>query len=530
MSLAKAFVTISGLTMLSRVVGFARDAMMASLLGAGPVADAFLVAFRLPNFFRQFFGEGTFNAAFVPLYARRLQKDGEQSALLFAEQALAVLVVALIPLLLLFELFMPWAIHGFASGFADKPEVLALAIDFCRITFPYLFFISLVTLLNSLLNAHNHFAVPASMPTLLNIVMIIALLLTATTHDGSYEGLAAKGYVLALAVTAAGVLQLAWGLYSCHRLGLRLRLRRPRLTAEVRSMLRRMVPVSLGAGGMYLSVIIDLQLASYLNQGAISYLYYADRLNQLPLGVIGVALGTSLIPLLAKTLEAGDHAKSLHTQNRAIEIGLAITLPAAIGLLLLAYPIIITLFQRGAFSVEDATATAITLQAYVIGLPAYVLIKVFTPGFYAHGDTRSPVTIALAGLGLSLILKLLLIWPLAQVGIALSTALSAWGNVAALAWLSHKRGYWRHDARLLRTLQKLAIAALAMALLLALSRPLMGDFASISLGSKLAQLTVVIGLAGALYLLLLGWLRVYSWQDLKTVRSFFKRNKTTKTS
>jgi putative peptidoglycan lipid II flippase len=507
MSLAKAFTTISGLTMLSRVVGFIRDSMLAAVLGAGPIADAFLVAFRLPNFFRQFFGEGTFNAAFVPQYTKCLKNDGKQGALLFAEQALAVLVTVLIPFLLLVEIGMPYVIHAFASGFGSKPDVLALAIDFCRITFPYLFFVSLVTLLSSLLNAHERFAVPASMPTLLNAVMIVAMLLRVGDA-------AVAGYWLSWSITLAGVLQLAWCWRACKKAGVQPRLRRPALTPEVRTMLRRMVPVSLGAGGLYLSVIIDMQLASYLDQGAISYLYFADRLNQLPLGVIGVALGTSLIPLLSKKLADGDHQGSHHIQNRAIELGLAITLPAAIGLLLLAFPIIVTLFQRGKFLPTDAIATAATLQAYVIGLPAYVLIKVFTPGFYAHGDTRTPVKIALAGLGASLILKLLLIWPMAQVGIALATALSSWGNVAALAWLSHKRGYWLGDFRLRNTLQKIVIAALSMALLLALTRPLLTPYLDGHLLAKVIGLGVIIAAASALYFLLLGWMRVYAWGDL----------------
>jgi len=471
MSLAKAFTTISGLTMLSRVVGFVRDSMLAAVLGAGPIADAFLVAFRLPNFFRQFFGEGTFNAAFVPQYTQCLKTDGAQRALLFAEQALAVLVTALIPFLLLVEIGMPYVIHAFASGFGQKPDVLAMAIDFCRITFPYLFFVSLVTLLSSLLNAHERFAVPASMPTLLNAVMIVAMLL-------QLGDTAVAGYCLSWSITLAGV----------------------------------------------------LQLASYLDQGAISYLYFADRLNQLPLGVIGVALGTSLIPLLSKKLADGDHLGSHHIQNRAIELGLAITLPAAIGLLLLAFPIIVTLFQRGKFLPTDAIATAATLQAYVIGLPAYVMIKVFTPGFYAHGDTRTPVYVALSALGASLILKLLLIWPMAQVGIALATALSSWGNVAALAWLSRKRGYWLPDFRLRNTLQKIVIAALSMALLLALGRPLLTPYLDGHLLAKVISLGLIIAAASTLYFLLLGWMRVYAWGDLARFNPLKRKAKATNTN
>jgi putative peptidoglycan lipid II flippase len=312
MSLAKAFTTISGLDHAKPCGRLCPRFHVGGGVGAVRLPTPFWWPFRLPNFSRQFFGEGQFNAAFVPQYTQCLKTDGAQRALLFAEQALAVLVTALIPFLLLVEIGMPYVIHAFASGFGQKPDVLALAIDFCRITFPYLFFVSLVTLLSSLLNAHERFAVPASMPTLLNAVMIVAMLL-------QLGDAAVAGYWLSWSITLAGVLQLAWCWRACRRAGVQPRLRRPALTPEVRTMLRRMVPVSLGAGGLYLSVIIDMQLASCLDQGAISYLYFADRLNQLPLGVIGVALGTSLIPLLLeKTGGWRSFGQPPYPQNRAI--------------------------------------------------------------------------------------------------------------------------------------------------------------------------------------------------------------------
>lgn len=505
---------------MSRIAGFVRDVLMARYIGAGMAADVFLIAFRLPNLFRSLFAEGAFSAAFVPMFNRQVGEDGGdlRRARRFAEDVLSVLL----PVLLLFTFVMVvaagpvvWALTG---GFRDDdPAKFALAVDFTRLTFPYLMLVSLVALMGGILNSLGRFWVNAAAPVLLNITLISSLLLFA----GKADVLVARG--LALAVSLAGVAQLLWLLWGCLRADVRLRLRRPRLGADVRRMMQLIVPAALGAGAVQINLLISTALAArFLPEGAVSWLYYADRLNQLPLGIIGIGVGTALLPALSRQIGAGEDAAAQRTQNRAIELALLLTLPCAAGLALLAAPIIGTLLEQGAFLASDTGATSAALSVFALGLPAYVLIKVLTPGFHARQDTATPVRVALGAIAINLIGNLLLIWPLGHIGIAVATAVSAWANAAMLYLLLHRRGLFAIDARLRRTLPRLVLAtALMGALLAGLLAALPFAAAATLAGRALLLLILIIG--GALaYLAAVRLLGVITFAEFKAQ---FRRGK-----
>lgn len=460
MALLRSIATIGGLTSVSRVLGFVRDILIASALGAGPVADAFFVAFKFPNLFRRLFAEGAFTAAFVPIFAGVLETEGKEPARAFAEQALSVLTVALLLFVTAMQIVMPWAMYGMAPGFAALPEKFDLAVQFARITFPYLLFISMVSLMAGVLNSFGRFAAAAATPILLNLCLIFAVIglapLTAT-----------PGHALSWGVAGAGVVQFLWLLVACRREGIRLRLPWPRLTPRVRLLMRRALPVAIGAGVYQINLVIDTVIASLLPSGSISYLFYADRVNQLPLGIVGVAIGTALLPLLSRQVRAGNAGAALHSQNRALEFAFLLTLPAAAALVVIAGPVISVLFERGEFGADDAGATAAALAAYATGLPAYVLAKTLTPGYYARQDTVTPVKIAALTTAVNLVLNLILMGPFLYVGIAIATSVSSWLNVGLLAWVLRRRGFLAIDARLRRRLPRMVLASVAMAAILA---------------------------------------------------------------
>lgn len=487
MSLLRSIATVGGYTMGSRVLGFVRDAAIAAVVGAGFVADAFFVAFKLPNLFRRLFAEGAFNAAFVPIYAAELEKNGRDAARAFAEAALAVLLWALLIFVVAAEVAMPWLMRAFAPGFLDEPTKFELTVSLARITFPYLLFISLVSLAGGVLNAQHRFAAAAATPMLLNLCLI-----------GAVFGLAplvpTPGHALAWGVFAAGVVQCAFLFAALRRAGERLALVRPTLGPQIRLLLRRALPVAVGAGVYQVNLFVDMIVASFLPSGSISYLFYADRINQLPLGVVGVAVGTALLPMLARQLAAGDTSGAHHSQNRAIEFALLLTLPAAAALLVIAQPVTATLFGRGAFGPAEIAATAAALAVYAAGLPAYVLAKALTPAFYAREDTGTPVKIAAVCMGANLVLNLALMGPLLHVGIALATALSAWLNVLLLARVLAKRGHLALDARLKARVPRQAAAAAVMAAALALLLPILAPWLG---GGEISRALALAGLVAA---------------------------------
>jgi putative peptidoglycan lipid II flippase len=512
MSLIRGIATVGGYTLVSRVLGFLRDVLTAAYLGAGPVADAFFIAFKFPNFFRRLFAEGAFNAAFVPLFAGMVAKDGRVVARNFAEDAMAVLIAVLLALTLVIELLMPQFVALVAPGFRDEPEKLALAIEFTHVTFPYLLFISLVSLQGGVLNSLDRFAAVAATPVLLNLSMIGALLVL-TPLIGS------AGHALSWGVAIAGVTQFLWLAAACGREGMALRLPWPRLTPEVKRLMTLMLPAALGSGVVQVNLLIDVMIASLLPTGAVSYLYYADRLYELPLAVIGIAIGTALLPLLSRQIRLGETAAATATQNRALEAAMVLTLPASLALIALATPIIATLFERGAFDAVAARETGRALVAYALGLPAYVLIKVLAPCYYARQDTRTPVKIAVVCVIANTVMAFALMQVLGHVGIALATAISAYLNCWLLARGLRRRGLLDVDRRLLRRVAGALAASIVMAGVLFIAERQLAHLLAIQGVTRWLALAALVALGLAVYGLaatLLGALRPREF--LRTLR------------
>ncbi len=448
----RGILTVGGWTMASRLFGFARDILIAATLGAGPVADAFFVANRLPNLFRRLFGEGAFNAAFVPAFAAILTRDGRAAAAAFAGQAASVMAFWLFVLTVLAELFMPQVLAVIAPGFSALPAKFHLAVTLSRIAFPYMPLICLTALVSGVLNGLDRFAAAAAAPVLYNVAAIGFMLALGGIVPTA-------GHALALGVAVSGVLQLGLVMLAARRAGMRLPLPRPRLTPPVRLLLRRMMPGLLGAGVTQLNLSVDVIIGSLLPPGTVSVLYYADRVNQLPLGTIGAAVGTALLPTLSRQVHGPAPREAVATLNRAIEYALLLTLPAALALIVCNVPIIAVLFGRGAFTPAAALKSAEALVAYAAGLPAFVLVKVLVPAFFARGDTSRPVRIGLAAVALNLVLNLALMRPLQHLGPPVASSVAAWANVVALAGLLHRRGYFRIDAPLARRLPRMLAAA-----------------------------------------------------------------------
>ena len=512
MSLGRAIATVGGFTLLSRVVGFVRDIVLSAVLGSGAIADAFIVAFKLPNLFRRLFAEGAFSAAFVPLFARELQGNGRDAALAFARQAQAALLLVLIPFTLLLIPGMPWVISIMAPGLRDDPSTFGLAVEFGRIAFPYLLFISLASLYGGVLNAVDRFAHVAATPVLLNVALIGAVL-------GLTPFLPNAGYAASIGVAVAGLLQWLWLLAACRREGVTMTLVRPRWTERVTRLVTLATPVAIGGGVQQVSVVLDVIWASLLPVGTISALYYADRIAQLPLGVVGIAVGTALLPLLARELRAGNDEAAMVNQNRAIEFGLLFSLPAAVALWLLADPIIRALFERGQFTAEDTWRTAGALAAFAVGLPAFVAVKALAPGFFAREDTRTPLYIAIAAIAANVALNVWFLYgtSLAHVGIALASSLSGWLNAALLAAVLYRRRQWIADTRLIsRGLRVVgATAGMGMALwfgLKWLAVPL--SQANVAGAFALAGICI---LGAAVYALLGGILGIVKLSELRYV-------------
>jgi putative peptidoglycan lipid II flippase len=453
--------TVGGLTGVSRILGFVRDILIAAVIGTGPVADAFFVAFRFPNFFRRLFAEGAFNAAFVPLFAGRLEADGHAAARAYAESVLSVLLAALAALTLASVLAMPWLMHVLAPGFADEPAKFDLAIQLTQLTFPYLLFMALVALYGGILNSLYKFAAFAAAPILLNVFFIVALV--AVIPLG-----AAPGPALAWTVSLAGIGQFLALVFAARRAGITLWLPRPRLTPGVRRTLRLMGPGVLSAGALQLNLVVGTIIASW-QAGAVSYLYYADRVYQLPLGLIGIAFGVVLLPDLSRKLRAGADGAAMESLNRGLELAMLLSLPAAVALAVIPQPIVTVLFERGAFDAEAARATAWALAAFALGVPAYVLVKILQPAFYAREDTVRPFKAAAAGVVVNIALSLALFVVMGHVGIALATAAAAWVNCGLLALWLRRAGYLHLDARSRRRLPRSALASALMGAALVLA-------------------------------------------------------------
>ncbi len=469
MNFTRSILTVGGMTILSRVSGFLRDTLSANMLGAGPVADAFFVALRLPNLFRSLFAEGAIAAAFVPLYARVKKEGGLARARAFSGEGISVLTAVLLPFTALIVLFMPQAMTVLAPGFGDRPEVFALAVEYGRITFPYLLLVSVVAMLSGVLNSHDRFAPGAAAPIAFNLIMMAGLLLSPVFHRE-------PGWMMAVAAPISGLVQVLWLWLHCKTLGIAPRVTLPRLTPRVKRLFKQVGPGALGAGATQINLAVSTVLASFLPTGSVSHLFYADRLNQLPLGVIGIAISTTLLPILSARVQAEDIKGVRSATAQALYAGLLLGLPAAIGLCLVAQPIIQVLFEHGRFLRADTVATAAALSAYALGVVPFILVKIESSLFFAHHDTRTPVRFAILAVALNILLALALIFPLKHVGLALATGLAGWANVLMLYFALRRRRLLYLDRSVLPRTLRIVFSAGVMGLFLLLAGGPFGHF------------------------------------------------------
>jgi putative peptidoglycan lipid II flippase len=434
--LIRRLLSVGGFTALSRIAGFIRDVLMAAILGAGPMSDAFFVAFRFPNNFRAIFAEGAFNAAFLPRYAAAVTRSGTKispEAARFADDVFAWQFAAQFVLMVLALVFMRQIVQVMAPGFAHDPAQMNLAVLLSRITFPYLICITIVTQLSAMLNAVERFRAAAASPILLNVGMIGTLLLARRFPTAAHAA--------AYGVLIAGVLQLLFMIWFAMRSGLYLRLRIPRWHREVKQFLIALGNATIGAGSVQIGLFIDTIIASFLPSGDLTALYYADRINQLPMGIIGIALGTVLLPEMSARLAANDEKGASIAQNRAVVLGMLLTLPCIAAFFIIPETLMRALFARGAFNLTAADTSAAALVAYGAGLPAFVLVRCVVPSFYARGDTATPVRATLVSVLANIGMKVTLVWGahLGVIGLALGTSTGAWVNLGILIWLARRR-------------------------------------------------------------------------------------------
>ena len=492
MSLLRAVLTVGGTTLLSRVAGFLRDTLIAAALGTGPAADAFFVAFRLPNLFRRLFAEGAFAAAFVPLFVRLRGEAGEGPARRFAGEALAALTVAVVAVTVAAMVATPHLVDLLAPGFAADPAKRDLAIRLARICLPYLAFVTVVALLSGLSTADRRFLAPSFAPVVLNLVLIAALVGSLASGRVDHDRAAT---LLAWAVVLGGAAQVGLLAVAVARAGLAPPIVVPRLSPEIVRLLRLGLPGLLAGAMSEINLIVGTVIAS-ASAGAVSWLYYADRLHQLPLGVVGIAVGQVLLPEIAHRLGDPAAAAARDVQNRALEFALALALPAALALALLAEPIVMVLFERGAFLAADRIATARALVVLAAGLPAFVLVRVFAPAFFAREDTVTPMAIGGLAIAVNVTVALAALPALGWMAVAVATTAAGWVNAALLLAVLLARGHWSFDAASRRRLPRLVAAAAAMATTLHVAGLAVADtfVASGSTGARAAALAVLVGL------------------------------------
>ncbi|MFO1121603.1 MAG: murein biosynthesis integral membrane protein MurJ [Hyphomicrobiales bacterium] len=519
MSLLKSALTVGGFTLVSRLLGFLRDQLIAFTLGTGPIAQAFFVAQRFPNLFRALFAEGAFNSAFVPLFAKKIEGEGEDKARAFAIEVFSVLMAWLLVFSAIAMIAMPVVMLVIAPGFTNDAGKFDLAVDLTRICFPYLLFISLTALQSGVLNSLNRFTAAAAAPILLNLVMIAANVVAWYFDTGDT---ALTGYIFAWGIFASGIAQYLLLAIACRRANMRLLPRLPRLTPDVKRVISLSVPGIISGGVTQINLVIATMIATTIDR-AVSYLYYADRLYQLPLGVIGVAIGVVLLPDLSRKLRAGKEAAALASQNRAMELSLFLTLPAAIALMAIPEPIIRVVYEHGAFARADTLAVAPAVLVFAAGLPAFALTKVFQPGFYAREDTATPMRFAIVAVVVNIIASFGLAQVMGHVGIAMGTTIAAWVNAFQLGFTLNRRKHFALDDRLRRRLPRILLSALVMgAMLLLASHLLAGNYvAGAGFLAALWGLALLVGCGITSYFLLA---HVTGAMTLAELKSMLKRN------
>mgnify|MGYP001334746080 FL=1 len=507
--LFQSFFTVSSYTALSRVLGFIRDIFIAKYLGSTVTADAFFVAFRIPNFFRRVLAEGAYSAALIPVFSGIvLESKDDPEATDFVENTMSMLLIVTVMLCVLFYFGMPYVIQVLAPGFSANKEAYDLAVHFGKIIFPYLIFISLVAHFTSIINVHEKFAAGAFVPAILNISFILSLFFL-TPH------LSSAGHALAYGVLIGGILQFVF-MYRAVLEFYKPHLRIPKINNKIKKFFILFFPGVLGSGVIQLNIIIGTIIASFLPVGAISHIYYADRLNQLPLAIFGIALGVVLLPRLSKAIKQNNQTDINIIQNRSLEFSLLIALPSAVGLYVLAYPIIHILFERGAFVLEDTFFTANVLSFFALGLPAYIIIKILVTCFFAREDTRTPLYISIISVISNIVLSLMLIQSMREMGIATATAISAWINAGLLYLILHLQSKIILDSLFFKKIFKIIIATTILAFIASyLSKTLFIEMNDISMLIKIIYLIGIIAICKIIYLGLIIMLKVLSFSDLK---------------
>lgn len=517
MKLIKAMVTVGALTLLSRVAGFVRDVLTARILGAGPLADAFFVALKLPNFFRRVTAEGAFTVSFVPLYSHVTQKEGEEAARQFAQNAMGIMTAILIPFTIVCMLAMPLIMWVLAPGFGEGTMRYDYAVLFSRITFPYLLLMSVTALIGGVLNAHDRFAPFAAAPIFFNMTMVVCLLASEMFFPTA-------GHALAWGVTIAGLVQLIFVWVCAKRFGIILVPQRPTLSPNIRQLFKLMVPGIIGAGVVQINLFADIIIGSFLPTGAISHLYYADRLNQLPLGTVGIAIGTALLPMLSRAIATDKQDQIEHLFNRALEACLFLAIPAALALGLGSYPIIAALFRQGEFTNGDAIVTAQVLAGYSLGLPAYVAGKVLATACYARQDTKTPVLVAAASVIFNIVvaLTLVFVFDYGVAGIAFATGLAGWVQIGLMWRILAKRRHMHFDARFKMVVPRVALASCLMGIFVYICAHELHEYFASDGIIRLASLATLVGGGGLIYMAVIFASRALTVQDLK---SYFQKQK-----
>jgi len=459
MSFIKSIATFGGFTMVSRITGFLRDMIIANFLGAGTVSDTFLVSFKLPNLFRSLFAEGAFTSAFVPLFSSKLVASGRDKSVEFAAKAISLLTFFLIIFVIVFELGMPCVVKILAPGFSNNPAKVALTIELCRITFPFLLFISVVSFQAGILNSFDRFAAPAAAPIILNLGIIVAGLLSVVFLDMPVYG-------MAWGITIAGIVEVIWLKYFLNKEDIKIKpdfaIKKLIKDNEIRTLFKRIAPGVVGAGIYQINMVVDTILVSLVASGAVSWLYYANRLQQLPLGVIGAAISVALLPLLSRKLKAGETTEAADVQDKAVIYGLMRSLPAAVLFICLSDSLVELLFEHGKFTSADTVKTSLALQAYAIGLPCYVMVKALMPNFFARGDTKTPVKYSAVVFVANFSLNLLLMKPFGHIGIATATSIAAFVSLYQYIHGLKKRNYWTFSPNLKKKMLYIAACSAIM--------------------------------------------------------------------
>ena len=495
MSFIKSIATFGGFTMISRLTGFVRDMIIANFLGAGAVSDAFLVSFKLPNLFRSLFAEGAFTSAFVPLFSSKLVSAGREKSIEFAAKSISLLTAFLVIFVIIFELCMPLVVKVLAPGFMNDPEKVTLTIELCRITFPFLLFVSIVSFQAGILNSFDRFAAPAATPIILNLGIIITGLISVLFLDLPVYG-------MAWGITISGLIEVLWLKYFLNKDDVKIKPNFQLISLlkdnEIITLFKRIGPGVVGAGIYQINMVVDTIIVSLVSTGAVSWLYYANRLQQLPLGVIGAAISVALLPLLSKKLKANELDDARDTQDKAVIYGLIMSLPAAVLFICLADSLVQLLFEHGKFNSSDTYKTALALKAYAVGLPCYVMVKALMPNFFARGDTKTPVKYSAVVFISNLILNLLLMGPLGHVGIATATSIASFVSLYQYIHGLKKRNYWKMSKELKKKMLDIFICTLIMGIIIYLADLYLSSiFITINIATLILKLAIIgiIGLA-----------------------------------